>query len=187
LLFDLAGKIDLRPARHLLNHLRTELYDLPDIHCVLDQQQFVGIRFGQVEDVAEFAPRPATIASCGGVRPGLRRLATRYEKHAATFLAMDEFAAVHLLLHHNESVSYGAGCPRARTPLTAQSLSQIGHWKLTAKFACKSAGRAIEFTIAILALYHEIFYSSYNSSQCRLGIVATRLRHLRTAHYKRAI
>ena len=34
-----------------------------------------------------------------------RRLATRYEKHAANFLAMLKLAAVHLWLRHNESVS----------------------------------------------------------------------------------
>jgi len=34
-----------------------------------------------------------------------RRLATRYEKHAANFLAMLKLAAAHLWLRHNESVS----------------------------------------------------------------------------------
>jgi len=34
-----------------------------------------------------------------------RRLATRYEKHAANFLAMLKLAAVHLWLRHNESVA----------------------------------------------------------------------------------
>jgi transposase len=34
-----------------------------------------------------------------------RRLATRYEKHAANFLAMLKLAAVHLWLRHNESVT----------------------------------------------------------------------------------
>src|SRR5438105_4837565 len=33
-----------------------------------------------------------------------RRLATRYEKHAANFLAMIKLAATHLWLRHNESV-----------------------------------------------------------------------------------
>jgi len=33
-----------------------------------------------------------------------RRLATRYEKHAANFLAILKRAAVHLWLRHNESV-----------------------------------------------------------------------------------
>ena len=34
-----------------------------------------------------------------------RRLATRYEKHAANFLAMLKLAAIHLWLRHNESVT----------------------------------------------------------------------------------
>ena len=34
-----------------------------------------------------------------------RRLATRYEKHAANFLAMLKLAATHLWLRHNESVT----------------------------------------------------------------------------------
>ena len=34
-----------------------------------------------------------------------RRLATRYEKHAANLLAMLKLAAVHLWLRHNESVT----------------------------------------------------------------------------------
>ena len=34
-----------------------------------------------------------------------RRLATRYEKHAANFLAMLKLAAAHLWLRYNESVS----------------------------------------------------------------------------------
>ena len=34
-----------------------------------------------------------------------RQLATRYEKHAANFLAMLKLAAVHLWLRHNESVT----------------------------------------------------------------------------------
>jgi hypothetical protein len=34
-----------------------------------------------------------------------RRYATRYEKHAANFLAMLKLAAVHLWLRHNESVT----------------------------------------------------------------------------------
>src|SRR5579863_7250485 len=33
-----------------------------------------------------------------------RRLATRYEKHAANFLAMLKLASTHLWLRHNESV-----------------------------------------------------------------------------------
>ena len=35
----------------------------------------------------------------------LRRLATRYEKHAANFLAMLKLAAIHLWLRDNEFVS----------------------------------------------------------------------------------
>jgi transposase len=38
-----------------------------------------------------------------------RRLATRYEKHAANFLAMLKLAANHLWLRHNESVTTGSG------------------------------------------------------------------------------
>lgn len=34
-----------------------------------------------------------------------RRIATRYEKHAANFLAMLKLAAIHLQLHHNESMT----------------------------------------------------------------------------------
>lgn len=34
-----------------------------------------------------------------------RRLATRYEKHAANFLAMLKLAATHLWLRHNESLT----------------------------------------------------------------------------------
>ena len=34
-----------------------------------------------------------------------RRLATRYEKHAANFLAMLKLAAAQIWLRHNESVS----------------------------------------------------------------------------------
>jgi len=34
-----------------------------------------------------------------------RRIATRYEKHAANFLAMLKLAAIHLWLHDNESVT----------------------------------------------------------------------------------
>jgi transposase len=34
-----------------------------------------------------------------------RRVATRYEKHAANFLAMLKLAAIHLWLRHNESVA----------------------------------------------------------------------------------
>jgi len=34
-----------------------------------------------------------------------RRLATRYEKHAANFLAMLKLAATHLWLRHNESMT----------------------------------------------------------------------------------
>ena len=34
-----------------------------------------------------------------------RWVATRYEKHAANFLAMLKLAAVHLWLRHNESVT----------------------------------------------------------------------------------
>ena len=34
-----------------------------------------------------------------------RRLATRYEKHAANFLAMLKLAAVHLWLRYNESMT----------------------------------------------------------------------------------
>lgn len=40
-----------------------------------------------------------------------RRLATRYEKHAANFLAMLKLAAAHLWLRHFESVSQ-CSCPR---------------------------------------------------------------------------
>jgi transposase len=48
---------------------------------------------------------PASLARRLNLTIPFRRLATRYEKHAANFLAMLKLAAVDLWLRHSESVT----------------------------------------------------------------------------------